>query len=364
MKIRHIKVLDTSIGFFGVLLFPVPFQGNPSPEIYSLLLIRPGGIGDAVLLVPMINYLKINYHDCQITILAEQRNASAFSLVSNINEVLCYDRPRELFRVMRKQYDVVIDTEQWHRLSAVVARLVRAPIKIGFDTNERRRMFTNRIQYDQNAYETDNFLALLGPLGINGKGNIGNSCLSIPPQAVFKAYQLLQPLCSDAYVVIFPGGSIEEKRWGAERFSIVSKRLAGIGYRIVVVGGQEDRDTGDMIAGAGGMNLAGMTTLAETAAVISRSCLVISGDSGVLHLAVGLDIPTVSLFGPGNAAKWAPKGEKHIVLNHKLSCSPCTMFGTTPPCPYGVLCMTEITPDEVLAASLHQLKRGLSTLQT
>lgn len=364
MNIRHIKAMDALIGSIAVKVLSPPIRIDSRLDIRSLLIIRPGGIGDALLLASSVNALKKNFPQVHITFLAELRNAGVFNLIPDVDKVLRYDNPGEFFKTLQGRYDVVIDTEQWHRLSAVVARLVRAPIKIGFDTNERRRMFTHGIRYDQNAYEPDNFLALLEPLEINSKGNIGTASLLLPPQAVINASKLLQPLCSDVYVVIFPGGSIKEKRWGAERFSLVSKQLAENGYRIVVVGGREDREAGDMIAGAGGLNLAGMTTLAETAAVIARSCLVISGDSGVLHLAVGLDILTVSLFGPGNAAKWAPKGEKHIVLNHKLSCSPCTRFGTTPPCPNGVSCMVAITPDEVVAASLSQLKRGLTTLQT
>jgi ADP-heptose:LPS heptosyltransferase len=76
----------------------------------------------------------------------------------------------------------------------------------------------------------------------------------------------------------------------------------------------------------------------------------LSGDSGVLHIAMGLGVPTVSLFGPGRAGKWAPRGERHIVINKGLSCSPCTTFGTTPPCPISAQCLNDITVDEVFNA--------------
>jgi ADP-heptose:LPS heptosyltransferase len=76
--------------------------------------------------------------------------------------------------------------------------------------------------------------------------------------------------------------------------------------------------------------------------------LLVSGDSGVLHLAVGLDVPTVSLFGPGIAEKWAPRGDIHRVIDHHLACSPCTRFGTTPPCPIQARCLADIGVDEVL----------------
>jgi len=236
-------------------------------------------------------------------------------------------------------------------LSAVVARLVRAPVKIGFDTNERRRMFTNKIQYDQDAYETDNFMSLLKPLGIDCWHNSRSTALSIPLQAVFRADELLKELIAEMFIVIFPGASIPEKRWGADNFRQVVKMLSIFGIKIVVVGGKEDRQQGKVIAGGGlGLNLAGLTLLPETAAVIQKSSLLLSGDSGVLHIAVGLDVPTVSLFGPGRAKKWAPRGERHIVINKELPCSPCTVFGTTPPCPNKTRCMSDITVDEVVNA--------------
>jgi ADP-heptose:LPS heptosyltransferase len=127
--------------------------------------------------------------------------------------------------------------------------------------------------------------------------------------------------------------------------------LSIFGIKIVVVGGKEDRQQGEVIAGGGlGLNLAGLTSLPETAAVIQKSSLLLSGDSGVLHIAVGLGVPTVSLFGPGRAKKWAPQGERHIVINKGLPCSPCTTFGTTPPCPNDNKCMSDITVDEVVNA--------------
>jgi len=361
MKPRLIKLLDSIVGRFFCYLIPRPLPvGNN--KISKILLIRPGGIGDAVLLASVIHSIKTSTPDIHVTILAECRNSGTFSMIPGAHDVLRYDRPGEFMQALLRRYDAVIDTEQWYRLSAVVARLVRAPIKIGFDTNERQRMFTHSISYDLGAYETYNFFALLKPLIANYRRDTEVITLTLPPESVSIAGQLLQSLSSDTFIVFFSGASVYEKRWGAERFSLVSKRLSECGYKIVVVGGREDREDGDKIAGADGLNLAGITTLAETAAVIARSSLVISGDSGVLHLAVGLNIPTVSLFGPGNVSKWAPRGEKHVILNHNLSCSPCTRFGSLPPCPNGIVCMSEITPDEVTEASILQLSKNTNHL--
>lgn len=360
MKICLLKILDVIFGGIIGILPPSPRWLNHSLRKTSILFIRPGGIGDAVLLAPTINFLKAKDPKVYIIILAEKRNAGVFALVPGVEKVLCYDSPLDFYQALRGRYDVVIDTEQWYRLSAVVARFIQAPMKIGFDTNERRRMFTHKIKYDLSAYESDNFFSLLEPLGMGCHLNICRIHLALPIQSIFKATQLLKQICLSPFVIIFPGASIPEKRWGVERFFTVAKRLTEHGYKVVVVGGRGDRAEGELIAGAGGLNLTGLTTLTETAAVIARSRLVISGDSGVLHIAVGLGLPTVSLFGPSNVAKWAPKGEKHIVLHSKLECSPCSKFGTLPPCPNDARCMKEITADQVLEAAvilLHKINK-------
>ncbi len=350
LNITLLKNIDRCAGNILIACLASPaLQSYATPR--NFLLIRPGGIGDAVLLAPSIRSIKKKYPDSSITILAESRNSGAFTLIPYVDTVLCYDRPGEFIRALQNRYDVVIDSEQWYRLSAVVARLMRTPIKIGFDTNERRRMFTHSIQYDLDAYEPDNFSALLKPLGIDSKLEVSSVTLTLPPKSVSKALQLLQPLNSESFIAIFPGASTKEKRWGADRFRLVAEFLSAFGIKIVVVGGKEDRKQGEVISEGGlALNLAGMTSLPETAAVIQKSALLLSGDSGVLHIAAGLGVPTVSLFGPGRAKKWAPRGEHHVVINKELPCSPCTTFGNTPPCPNNVRCMSDITVDEVAGA--------------
>ncbi len=350
MKISLLKIIDRLVGVFVTRCLPLA-PVRPFPNFKRILIIRPGGIGDAVFLAPVIKSLKNHYPDILITILAEKRNAGAFALIPGVDEMFCYDHLHGFIQVLRNRYDVVIDTEQWHRLSAVVTRIVGAPVKIGFNTNERRRMFTHGIRYDLSVYEPVNFLDLLEPLGVFCQRDIESVTLSIPLQSLLTANNLLQPIGSESFVTIFPGASIPEKRWGADRFRRVAELLSVFGIKTVVVGGKEDRPQGEMIAGGGlGLNLAGVTSLAETAAVIRKSAMLLSGDSGVLHIAVGLGISTVSLFGPGSVTKWAPRGECHIVINKGLSCSPCTTFGNTPPCPHDTRCMRDISVDEVFNA--------------
>ena len=342
-----LKKLDALVGAGVAALLPPPEKKLNLTSFQTALVIRPGGLGDALLLAPAITALARHYPALRITVLAEKRNAAAFSLLPEVSELLLYDTVAGFAKVVSRKFDLVIDTEQWHRLSAAVARLAGRGEIIGFATNERSRLFTSTINYSQDAYEAESFLQLLSPLGINEKFNFESQFLQLPAGAsaelAAKGYQFALP-----YVSMFPGASIEERKWGGERFKALVRRLETEGVRSVIVGGKDDKCLADEIAaGTGAVSVAGVLSLAGTAAVIKKSALLVSGDSGILHLGVGLGRPTVSLFGSGIARKWAPRGTAHRVINKQFDCSPCTLFGTTPPCPHGVRCLAEISVDEV-----------------
>jgi ADP-heptose:LPS heptosyltransferase len=350
MKVRLLKLIDRAVGGIVTACLP-PARIRSLPPLRRLLIIRPGGIGDAALLIPAILAIKETYPNADITLLAEKRNHALFDLVPAVSRVFLYDRPLELFAAVCGSYDVVIDTEQWHRLSAIVTRLTRAPVMIGYATNDRLKLFTHAVPYSQCEYEADSFFRLLLPLGIQRREAEIAPYLVVPDAARRKAEELLLPLVGGRFVTLFPGASIPERRWNAEKFGSGAGALHAKGVPVVVVGGAQDAASGDMIiAGTPGINLAGKTALPETAAVIARGAILVGGDSGILHIGVGLGTPTVSLFGPGIAVKWAPQGGRHIVINKQLSCSPCTIFGNTPKCPFNARCMAEISPQEVTAA--------------
>ncbi len=357
IRISILKTADNLIGSKIIRLIPPASPVTHFKLCKRILVIRPGGIGDAVLLIPSIINLRQHFPDAIIDILAEQRNAAIFSLSPEINKIYNYDRPRELYDCIYNNYDVVIDTEQWHCLSGIVARLCRAPLTIGFATNERARLFNFPVFYSQDDYELVSFYHLLKPLRIEPKEDVRLPYLEIPSKVLDRARELLPDNWSSNFIVIFPGASIPERRWGVERFAAVASELEKHGLPMVVVGGKGDCASGELICGANGLNLAGKTSLAETAAVISLAKALISGDSGVLHMSVALNIPTVSLFGPGIALKWAPRGDRHIVINRLLSCSPCTKFGNTKSCRVGTRCMSDISIEEVTSAVMTILQR-------
>lgn len=362
-----LKMVDVVVGrplcvVLGSVLSLVGRRGSPASPPRRVLVIRPGGIGDAVLFIPLLQQLRRDWPEARIDLLMERRNAGVVAGSSLADAVLCYDRfPGDLWRVLRGKYDVVVDTEQYHCLSAVIAAATRAPRRIGFGTNARRRLLTDSLPYDQDLYEVHSFLTLArAATGQAPDWDPEQPFYPIGPEAREFAAAALRPLAGRTLVAIHPGASIPERRWPAERYAALAETLAASGLGLVILGGRTDRAAAEVIEnalhGKAFVNLAGRTTLAQAAAVTASVAVYVSADTGVLHLAYAVGAPSVHLFGPGVLTKWGPPGRRFTTIDAHVPCSPCTIYGYTPPCCQGMICMLGITPEGVRDAVLAQLR--------
>jgi hypothetical protein len=111
-KIELIKRLDAVVGIPLCSLFPRAGGNEREITVHRILLIRPGGIGDAVLPAPTIEALKKKFPQAKLTVLAEKRNAGIFSLIPGVDRVLRYDVAREFLAAFRLEPDIILDTEQ------------------------------------------------------------------------------------------------------------------------------------------------------------------------------------------------------------------------------------------------------------
>jgi len=368
-KIEGIKKLDGIIGGAGCavskfLVSPRAYEEKDNPKI---LVIRPGGIGDAVLLYPALSELRKSIPGSRIDVLAEKRNAGVLDGCPYINNLLLYDREfhKTIYRVIKEGYDIVIDTEQWHRLSAVIAYLTRAPVRVGYGTNQRSELFTESVSYSHSDYEARSFLNLVTAVtGVQYEFKENKPFVAVEKGAYGGFEDTVTGFRNgkEAVVGIFAGATVPERRWGADRFGALSGDLSREGIGIVLVGGKGDaRDSAPVKEFADDgfvLDFTGKTSLKETAYIISRLDLFVSGDTGLMHVAYGVSTPTVSLFGAGIQEKWAPPGVNHVAINKHVQCSPCTKFGYTPSCPYGVRCLGEITVEEVRQSVLDLLQRS------
>lgn len=357
-KIEGLKRFD---GIFGrlacsaVKLIATPREARElsNPKI---LIIRPGGIGDAVLLFPALKEIAHSFPESIIDVLAERRNSGIFSLCPFINSVILYDDkpPSGLITIIRDKYDVVIDTEQWHRLTAAVSYMTGAPVRAGFQTNGRSELYSHSVPYSHSDYEARSFLNLASALtGVKYEFQPDEPFIPLDSLGSRDFDSALSNFRKGkrALAGVFAGATVNERRWGATNFGKLVKKLSQEGIGVVILGGGDDLGNSSEIKSITGegnvIDYTGKTTLAETARIISKLDLLISGDSGLMHIAYGVGTPTVALFGAGIEEKWAPLGKSHIAINKHMPCSPCTKFGYTPSCPYGVKCLNEITVDEV-----------------
>ena len=162
------------------------------------------------------------------------------------------------------------------------------------------------------------------------------------------------PSPAPAAVAIHCGAAYGSKRWPAQRFAEVARRLAAAGNRIVLTGTAVERPLAQSVAAAAGLDeravLAGRTSLPELAALVADASLVISGDTGTAHLAYAYRTPSVTLFGPAPASEWGPPPGPHAVLSADELRSAVQFTGEPDPALLGV------HPDAVLAAAAGQIE--------
>ena len=369
LQVRLLKAIDQFIGrvvYRGFLLWhrrhPRPGDGVLPDPVTKILVVRPGGIGDAVLFFPLLQALRQTYPLARLEVLAEKRNVGLFTTNDIVHRAYAYDRGcgRELLAVLRQRYDIVIDTEQTHFLSAIITYLTGAPVRCGFDMRGRGGLFTHRVRYSDQIYEVHSFLSLFHVLtGKEQSFDPEQPFFPINDQHMAWARTVLGNGSDSRIAVVFPGASTKMKRWAPKRYRELVRWLIEHGLRVVIIGGAADvavaRIVTEGLDASRVLNLAGTTTLPRTAAVIALADLYVSSDTGPLHIAYGVGTPTVHLFGSGILEKWAPAGSRYRAVHKALPCSPCTRYGYTPPCPYGVECMKQIGVDDVIPKLIEAL---------
>jgi len=167
------------------------------------------------------------------------------------------------------------------------------------------------------------------------------------------------------FVTIFPGGGVNPnssesvRRWSVEKYAELSKRIMDeLGLRIVILGSETDSEAAISVSrktGTGVVNLCGKSDIRSTAAIMKRSHLVISNDSGPLHIAAGIGAPVVGIFGPTGVKLKMPSGKKSFSAALGLPCSPC-YFSTFRACIFDrIRCMDDLTVDKVMPVVMRAL---------
>jgi heptosyltransferase-2 len=206
--------------------------------------------------------------------------------------------------------------------SALMLRLGRVRSRRGLDTDRRRVLLTDVVPRERirGVHRTGAYRLIAS--GVEDDTDIA-ATVSITPDLRERWWKLAGPRRSPT-VGMFPGGNASSRRWEPARFAEVARQLAADGVRVIVFGGPDERALTRTVAGSVALDAGGRTDLPLLAAGLGGCDILLTNDSGPMHLAAAVGTPTVSLWGAGDPNETAPNGPHHRLLRRTdLPCVPC-----------------------------------------
>lgn len=335
----------------GVYLAP---ETSATLKPFRILIRGTNWLGDSVISVPAVRAIKRGRPDAHVTVAAPEKLAAVWKLVPEVDEVLSLPggSPFGVARLLKSRdaFDVAVLFPNSLR-SALEVWLAGIPRRVGFAGHHRRRLLNQVVpELPRNGplrHQVHHYLHLARHLG----ADVESAAL---PQALPRDRdddQVVLGLC--------PGAEYgPAKRWLPERFAEVAARIAtDRAVKWVLFGTAADAENGKLIADALGdrcENRIGQTTVDELASELGRCRLLLTNDTGTMHLATLLGVPVVAVFGSTEHRLTGPLGDGSVVVRHHVECSPCFLRK----CPIDFRCMHAVTSDEVVAkvmATLHPL---------
>ncbi len=340
--------------------------GCPPEKVARILVRMPNWIGDAAMATPALMAIRRAFPASRLTVVANPLVAELFTFHPGCDQVIVFDKLgrhcglsgflRFCRELRRARYDLAILLQNAFE-AAAMAVLAGIPRRAGYRT-EGRALLLNRgipaVDKKHGLHHVDYYLQMLRQLDLPAEDR--RLQLALTDMEESRAAELLGP---GAWVAINPGASYgSAKRWIPERFATVADGLA-VEYQVGVVltGGPGEAEIGVDIARAMHtpvLNLIGRTSVRELMAVLARCRLVVTNDSGPMHIAAALGVPIVAVFGPTDHTTTSPFGEACRIVRSPVECAPCMQRE----CPIDHRCMTRVTAEEVLAAARELLQEG------
>jgi len=330
----------------------------------KILILKPSSLGDVIQALPVLRLLKLHFHDAEIFWWIDSALAPLIEGDPDLTGIVRFERRRwkspihwpEMVRSIRwmreQKYDLVIDLQCLAR-SGAFAWLANGKSLVGLEEiREGARGFYD-IAVPRKSFHThavDWYLSVLPPLDVPVHKNFPwipeRKEISAQVKQKLSAFSL-QP---SALILLQPGARWDNKRWPAENFSALVKLLAQKfpDARFAILGSAEDKSLGEKISRVEPnriLNLCGATSLPEMIEWIRLCDLMITNDTGPMHVAAALGKPLVALFGPTEPRRTGPYGQLQNVLRIELPCSPCMKSHCTWKNP--MECLTAISPQAV-----------------
>lgn len=331
----------------------------------KILVIRLSSIGDIILMTPLLRNLRRHFPEAQIDVVTKAVFADLLRHHPTINHLYEVAPERgsaglnELGATLRDQhYDVILDIHKNFR-SFQLTHATNAPLVLRHKKFLLRRWLF--VQFKWNLLRDappirQRYVLAAAPLGVVDDGLPAEIYWTDEDERRTEA--ALRAGGWDGHtpiVALSPGAGFFTKRWPVEYFAEVAKEISDRGNFVVILGGPQDQILAEQIQEGLGRNcvsLAGQTSLLITAAILKKSRVLISNDTGLMHMAEAVGVPLVAIFGSTTRELgfFPQLKTSRVIENANLQCRPCSHLGKSK-CPRGhFLCMREIKPEQVIAA--------------
>lgn len=345
-------------------------------SIKRVLVRAPNWIGDAVMCEPALRGLRSLFSQAELTLLAKGPVAELFAGHTGLNRVLVYDDKGAHAGLAGKwtlagwlrqhRFDLAVLFQNAFE-AAFITWLAGIPRRYGYLTDGRAVFLTDPVAVpgpNSLAHQVEYYWNVLTPLGLSGAPP--------PPQLMVSSEeerQMEERLASsgvapsDHVIGINPGSTYgSAKRWLPDRFAEVARRLAAriseekrTRTAVVILGAKGEESLGtDIAARIQGKSvvLSGATTIRELMAVTKRCRLLITNDTGPMHIAAACGVPVVAVFGPTDWRTTAPYGQEQAIVREPVDCAPCLLRE----CPIDHRCMTRVPVDRVYDTAVQQMQ--------
>jgi len=325
-----------------------------------MLVLRLSSMGDVVLTTPLLRGLRNSCPKAEISFLTKREYRDLLLYNPDLDSIFTIED--DLLRLRGERFDLLLDLQANPR-SLLLSLKLRVSRTIRYKKRHLRRWALTWFKWIpfHPLHTVDLYLRSVEPLGIR-LSPLRPPKLYLKEEERKEARDFLhrEGLPRGALVGINPGARWEEKCWPAERFAQVGKRLTEArGAEVILFGDYLDRPLVRRIAqimGTKPIEAAGRTDLRLLIGLLEQCDLLITNDSGPMHIATGVGTPVVAIFGPTHPKLgFTPLGEEDIVLSTNQTCSPCSLHGERRCRRSRRLCMEGITVEEVLRAALRIL---------
>ncbi len=334
---------------------------------FSNILVRATNwVGDAVMSVPALRAIRERFPRARVSVLARPWVADIYARESWCDQLIPYTAERgardwagkwhAASALRREKFDCAILLQNAFE-AALVVWMARIPVRIGYDRDARGVLLTNAVLVpkpgDTPPHQRYYYLELLRRAGIIERLP---HVEAIRLEGVPDAAQVGRPRLYGCVVGVSPGAAYgTAKRWLPERFAETAVRLGSeFAGGVAVFGSRDERPLCEQVAqairasGVQAINFAGATTLREFIEMVAACRVFVTNDSGAMHIASALGVPTIAVFGATDHVATGPTGELARIVREPVFCSPCLLRE----CPIDHRCMTAVTTDRVVCEAL------------